>query len=1018
MVTISSSNDEDVLSLEFIMDDNIIICEGETTQIIANPNSTWTYTWIPEDFLVFTSEDDKSNPTFVGDLTTTYVVSVTDGISTISDTITVEVLNDLLELSFDSPNATACDGQTFLFVNNANHNSDTRYEWAYDTTFSDVIATEQFVTVVLPDSIATVYVRAEDQVFCGSNIASVDVMTIIPDFDFDFDNIDICVSNQTMVEFVNNDESFDLSITWDPSDNIVGDLNISSIIVMSSPNTSQVELSYSVTDSMGCIISDVLIVPIDNVLIPEIDIDGIDPSMICGSVELSVSSQEDDATYEWALDADFDEIVAVGSTVTIDLPEANNTVYVRASHPEYCDTTIDSEDINTANPDFDFDFNPINTCVGNTTMLDISDNDIDQGLSVVFEASNNITSSLDMFPLTITAMDGQDEVVLAYTASNGAGCSISDSLRIPIENELDISIAIDSTSCDGMFGVFRAMSNASEVNYEWSLMEDFSSVLSTDMDIAISLPGAQAIYLRAFTDQCMSDTVSATLPDNGFMIETDAPDRICDGDMVVITASDAERDFTIEWMDSDNIVSIDGSSITIRTIEGQESIVISYTATSSEGCVDMNTIEIPNGEIINPTPMSMVVCGTSSLSFTGGEGILDGDILWDFGVSSTDSDQSTLADPTFDFGMPGTYTVTLMPNRSTCRFETMTIDVVVPELIGLTSDNSTIISQCGSEDGATLGASNALGLPIVWVSNAGDTLAMSDTLNISSLQDITSITAISTDSNGCSESIVFMVDDFDPDLMVTFPDNPSGEAACAGENFALSIVGGEADWIYEWSPMAAIVSGQGTADIVANLGSSEDISVVITDPNTGCFTIITIPVDVIDLDLDVVADPDNEIFLGESVTISANSSGDIIRFDWDNGSTTMSQIVSPTETTTYTVTVTDANGCVATDQITITVIQPECDMSDIFIPTAFSPNDDGENDVLFVRSNFIEELDFQIVNRWGQEVFRSTNQRDGWNGRYGGTGKELEPDTYAYCLKVVCVDDREYIITGHVALYR
>ena len=224
---------------------------------------------------------------------------------------------------------------------------------------------------------------------------------------------------------------------------------------------------------------------------------------------------------------------------------------------------------------------------------------------------------------------------------------------------------------------------------------------------------------------------------------------------------------------------------------------------------------------------------------------------------------------------------------------------------------------------------------------------------------------------------------------------------------------------FVWSPDGAIVSGQGTGSVITNLDGTQDLTVEITDPVSGCSTNLTVPVDVVDLDIDVTSsEDDNEIFQGQDVDITVTSSGDIVDILWDNGVTTATQTVSPDVTTTYTVTITDSNGCMATGQITITVIPPTCTEEDIFIPTAFSPNNDGNNDLLFVRSNFIQEIDFQILNRNGQEVFRTSDPSEAWNGRFGNTGSELSPDVFAYCVRVVCVNNDEFVTAGTVSLVR
>ncbi len=93
------------------------------------------------------------------------------------------------------------------------------------------------------------------------------------------------------------------------------------------------------------------------------------------------------------------------------------------------------------------------------------------------------------------------------------------------------------------------------------------------------------------------------------------------------------------------------------------------------------------------------------------------------------------------------------------------------------------------------------------------------------------------------------------------------------------------------------------------------------------------------------------------------------------------------DTIMYTVTGTDANGCTATDSMWVFVIEE----NDIVPPTAFTPNGDGMNDTyrpLFVGVGG-EVTDFVIFNRWGAELFLSTDPMIGWDGTYKGIEQEI-----------------------------
>lgn len=127
-------------------------------------------------------------------------------------------------------------------------------------------------------------------------------------------------------------------------------------------------------------------------------------------------------------------------------------------------------------------------------------------------------------------------------------------------------------------------------------------------------------------------------------------------------------------------------------------------------------------------------------------------------------------------------------------------------------------------------------------------------------------------------------------------------------------------------------------------------------------------------------------------------------------------IATPEETTTYTVTVIDEGGCVAEREVTIVVLNPECDEPNLFLPNAFSPNGDGENDILYFRSNIVDEMELSIYNRWGQLVFRSTDQNNGWDGTY--ENDQLPPDVFGYYLRARCFNGMEFFKKGNVTILR
>ena len=90
--------------------------------------------------------------------------------------------------------------------------------------------------------------------------------------------------------------------------------------------------------------------------------------------------------------------------------------------------------------------------------------------------------------------------------------------------------------------------------------------------------------------------------------------------------------------------------------------------------------------------------------------------------------------------------------------------------------------------------------------------------------------------------------------------------------------------------------------------------------------------------------------------------------------------------------------------------------SELFIPDAFSPNDDGENDVLYVRGYGIKDLKFIIYDRWGERVFESNSQKQGWDGSFKGT--KLSPAVFTYLVNVTYYSGKKITKKGSVTLIR
>ena len=132
--------------------------------------------------------------------------------------------------------------------------------------------------------------------------------------------------------------------------------------------------------------------------------------------------------------------------------------------------------------------------------------------------------------------------------------------------------------------------------------------------------------------------------------------------------------------------------------------------------------------------------------------------------------------------------------------------------------------------------------------------------------------------------------------------------------------------------------------------------------------------------------------------------------------TAASTIVTPDTTMTYTVTVTDTFGCSLSDTVTVKVDPIVCGTPFVFIPNSFTPNGDGVNDVLYVRSDVLDECYFVVYSRWGEKIFETHLQEYGWDGTF--KQKDCQKGVYDWYFKGTCMDGDELELKGNVMLIR
>jgi gliding motility-associated-like protein len=177
-------------------------------------------------------------------------------------------------------------------------------------------------------------------------------------------------------------------------------------------------------------------------------------------------------------------------------------------------------------------------------------------------------------------------------------------------------------------------------------------------------------------------------------------------------------------------------------------------------------------------------------------------------------------------------------------------------------------------------------------------------------------------------------------------------------------------------------------------------------------------------DFSVSLGPDLSISIGDSLQLSLVSNALVDSISWQNlpGLSCLNcpePIAKPAETTTYSVTITDENGCIASDELTVIVDETR----KIYIPNVFSPNGDGINDYFEIQGGpdlrIIRSLN--IYDRWGAQLFNTTDQPvSSPSARWGGErlGQPVEAGIYIYSAMVQFADGHVEQIAGEIMVMR
>ena len=443
----------------------------------------------------------------------------------------------------------------------------------------------------------------------------------------------------------------------------------------------------------------------------------------------------------------------------------------------------------------------------------------------------------------------------------------------------------------------------------------------------------------------------------------------------------------------------------IYSIFGNKTVKLIVTNT-----VTLCTDTIEKSIVINETPAvsftsTTPVCAYESVNFTntGSTGI-KWSYSWDFGDGAIPNISNSENPVGVIYSYGGTKTVTLTISSSSCtNTYTNTINIYTLPLADAGLD-TTICADRSIQ----IGSSSILGYSYIWFppSTLNDP-TISDPI-ASPVANITIYSVTVTDNTtGCQNADTVTVTMLPPAIADAGPD----VEICFGDTVQIGtgLIEGQT---YLWEPLSGLNN-----PFISNPLASPDTTTLYTVKTSyeGCDTVTD--------DVLVTVHPLPDADAGEDITITRGASTQLtatggIMYEWlpqiwlDN-SGVFNPVANPDTTTTYIVTVTGVYGCENTDTITITVIEP-----DFWTPTAFTPNNDGHNDIFYIRTKGTTNFELSIFNRWNELLFNTKDPNQGWDGAKQAGGELMPEGAYIFFVKGELTTGEQFTKKGLVNLIR
>ena len=833
------------------------ICEGDSVQL--NSSSTiGTFFWTPGSTL---SDSSIYNPFASPVITTDYILHLTDSLNCIiEDTVKVNV-DPQMSLNVSNDTSICLGDCANLIATGA-----LSYSWETSASLSDTSISNP---IACPNSteLFTVYGSSG---LCSDTAQVTVTVNPLPTVNAGTD-IDICFGDTVQLN-----ASGVTNYTWSPPDSL-SSINIPDPLAWPADSTQYIVTG---TDINNCSNTDTILVNVNP--LPNVNA-GTDTSLCAGdTIQLNAQGA---SSYIWS-PATFlsnntiaDPLCFPTTTITYTVTGTDNNSCISS---DSITVTINNLPIGSVS-------NDTTICFGDTAQLIASG-----GTNYTWSPSDSLSSTVISNPLAWPSSTTIYQVII----SDNNFCNDTAQVTVTINPLPTVNAGTDIDIC---FGDTAQLNASGAINYTWSPSDSLSSIIIPD---PLAWPADSTQYIVTGLDALgcnNSDTMMVNvnpLP----LADAGADLWICPGDSIQLNASGG---IIYSWSPLTNISDPNIADPMVSLTDTTDYIVI---VTSNQGCIDSDTVTIfVNPNVPTNAGSDTSICVGDTIQLGGNPTAVNGTVyLWS---PAGFVDDPNISNPMAFPDVPTTFFV--VTSNDTCSgIDSVFVDVNPFPPVDAGADIQICIG-----DTTQLNVTGA-GISFIWtpvVSVFGDTILSNDTIAdpLAFPDDTTTYVVNATDIFGCTvaDSVTVIVN--------PLPNANAGNdiGLCIGDSIQLNASGGDT---YLWSPNDSISNINIPDPIVFPIDTST-YTVTVTDSNS-CVNSDSIIVTVHPLP-NVSAGADDTICMGDTIQLIGTGA---LNYAWTpNDSISNDSVpypfVWPSVNIDYVVVGTDANGCVSSDTVNISV---------------------------------------------------------------------------------------------------